>query len=105
MASERPDTFGANGTLEVGTDVFLGLYLLATVVLFGLVPRAAVSAWGLLGACALVSVLGPLLGLGFILFLPIAVPVVLLYGIGKKISGAMHGRRPVAFNHKPGGVR
>jgi ABC-2 type transport system permease protein len=35
----------------------------ATVVLFGLVPRAAVTAWGLLGACALVSVLGPLLGL------------------------------------------
>ena len=35
----------------------------ATVVLFGLVPRAAVAAWGLLGACVLLSVLGPLLGL------------------------------------------
>jgi ABC-2 type transport system permease protein len=35
----------------------------ATVALFGLVPRAAVAAWGLLGACVLVSLLGPLLGL------------------------------------------
>ena len=35
----------------------------AAVALFGLVPRAAVAAWGVLGACVLVSVLGPLLGL------------------------------------------
>ena len=41
----------------------------------------------------------------FILFLPVAVPVVLLYGIGKKISGAMHGRRPATFNERPGGAR
>ena len=35
----------------------------AAVALFGLVPRAAVAAWGVLGACALLVVLGPLLGL------------------------------------------
>ena len=35
----------------------------ATVALFGLVPRAAVAAWGLLGVCVLLSILGPLLGL------------------------------------------
>ena len=53
----------------------------------------------------LVLGLGPLLGLGFILFLPIAVPVVLVYGIGKKVSQAMRGRRTATFNHKAGGVR
>jgi ABC-2 type transport system permease protein len=35
----------------------------AAVALFGLAPRAAGAAWGVLGACALLSVLGPLLGL------------------------------------------
>jgi ABC-2 type transport system permease protein len=35
----------------------------AAVALFGLVPRAAAAAWGVLGACVLVSMLGPLLGL------------------------------------------
>jgi ABC-2 type transport system permease protein len=35
----------------------------ATVALFGLVPRAAVAAWGVLGACVVLSMLGPLLGL------------------------------------------
>ena len=35
----------------------------ATVALFGLVPRAAAAGWGVLGACVLLSVLGPLLGL------------------------------------------
>ncbi|TAK64772.1 MAG: hypothetical protein EPO22_05510 [Dehalococcoidia bacterium] len=53
----------------------------------------------------LVLGLGPLIGLAFILFLPIAVPLVLIYGIGKKISGALHGRRPATFDHRPGGVR
>ena len=33
------------------------------VALFGLVPRAALAAWGALGACFLLSLLGPLLGL------------------------------------------
>jgi ABC-2 type transport system permease protein len=35
----------------------------ATVLLFGLVPRAAVAGWGVLGACVVLSILGPLLGL------------------------------------------
>lgn len=35
----------------------------ATVALFGLVPRAAVAGWGVLGACGLLTVLGSLLGL------------------------------------------
>ena len=35
----------------------------ATVALFGFVPRAAAGGWGVLGACVLVSILGPLLGL------------------------------------------
>jgi ABC-2 type transport system permease protein len=34
-----------------------------TVALFGLAPRAAAAAWGGLGACFLLSLLGPLLGL------------------------------------------
>ena len=35
----------------------------AAVALFGLVPRAVVAAWGMLGACVLLTVLGPLLDL------------------------------------------
>ena len=35
----------------------------ATVALFGFVPRAAAAGWGVLGACVLLSILGPLLGL------------------------------------------
>jgi ABC-2 type transport system permease protein len=35
----------------------------ATVALFGLVPRAVVAAWGVLGACVVVTILGPLLDL------------------------------------------
>ena len=33
------------------------------VALFGLVPRAVGAAWGVLGACVLLTVLGPLSGL------------------------------------------
>ena len=32
------------------------------VALFGLAPRAMMAAWGVLGACVLLSLLGPLLG-------------------------------------------
>jgi ABC-2 type transport system permease protein len=35
----------------------------AAVALFGLVPRAVAAAWGVLGACVLLSVLGPVIGL------------------------------------------
>jgi ABC-2 type transport system permease protein len=35
----------------------------AAVALFGLAPRAVVAAWGVLGACALLTVFGPLLSL------------------------------------------
>ena len=35
----------------------------AAVALFGLAPRAVGGAWGVLGACVVLSVLGPLLGL------------------------------------------
>jgi hypothetical protein len=53
----------------------------------------------------LVLGLGPLIGLGFILFLPVAVPVVRVYGIGRKISQALRGRRPATPAHRPGGAR
>jgi len=35
----------------------------ATVALFGFLPRAAAGGWGVLGACALLTLFGPLLGL------------------------------------------
>jgi ABC-2 type transport system permease protein len=35
----------------------------AAVALFGLVPRAAAAAWGVLGGCVMLSLLGPLIGL------------------------------------------
>ncbi len=35
----------------------------AAVALFGLAPRAVVAAWGVLGACVVLTVLGPLLSL------------------------------------------
>ena len=35
----------------------------AAVALFGLVPRGVVAAWGVLGACVMLTVLGPLLHL------------------------------------------
>ena len=43
------------------------------VVLFGFAPRAAAAAWGVLGACALLVVLGPLLGLPRVGARPVAV--------------------------------
>ena len=53
----------------------------------------------------LVLGLGPMIGLAFILFLPIAVPVVLIYGIGRRVAQAMHPRRPVAISRRAGGAR
>src|SRR3972149_793131 len=38
--------------------------------------------------------LGPLIGLAFILFLPVAVPVVLIYAIGRRLVMSVRGFRP-----------
>jgi len=44
-----------------------------------------------------VMVLGPLAGLAFIMFLPLAVPAVLVYGVGRRLAQSLHGRRPLRF--------
>jgi ABC-2 type transport system permease protein len=51
--------------LASGLAMAPAMWVLAgvAVALFGLVPRAAAAAWGALGACFLVSYLGPLLSL------------------------------------------
>ena len=49
--------------------------------------------------------LGPLIGLAFILFLPVAVPIVLVYGIGKRVMQALRARGPVTETPREGGVR
>ncbi|MDP2675636.1 MAG: hypothetical protein Q8Q00_12160 [Dehalococcoidia bacterium] len=41
-----------------------------------------------------VMVLGPLAGLAFILFLPVAVPAVLIYAIGRRLVMSVRGLRP-----------
>jgi len=41
-----------------------------------------------------VMVLGPLVGLAFILFLPVAVPAVLIYAIGRRLVMSVRGLRP-----------
>ena len=41
-----------------------------------------------------VMALGPLVGLAFILFLPVAVPAVLLYAIGRRLVMTVRGLRP-----------
>ena len=41
-----------------------------------------------------VMVLGPLAGLAFILFLPVAVPAVLIYAIGRRLIMTVRGLRP-----------
>jgi len=58
----------------------------------------------------LVIAVGPVIGLAFILFLPVAVPAVLIYGIGRRIALAMRGRRarlahPVGLARRAGGGR
>ena len=45
----------------------------------------------------LVLGLGPIVGLAFILFLPLAVPAVLLYGLGRRLSQFIRGHRPLRF--------
>jgi hypothetical protein len=40
-----------------------------------------------------VMVLGPLAGLAFILFLPVAVPAVLIYAVARRLSLSIRGRR------------
>jgi hypothetical protein len=39
-----------------------------------------------------VMVLGPLAGLAFILFLPVAVPAVLIYAVARRLSLSIRGR-------------
>ena len=40
-----------------------------------------------------VMALGPLVGLAFILFLPVAVPAVLIYAVARRLSLSIRGRR------------
>lgn len=52
----------------------------------------------------LVMVLGPMAGLAFILFLPIAVPVVVLYSAPKAIVAAIRRRREAKGKFRPAGM-
>jgi len=45
----------------------------------------------------LVLGLGPIAGLAFILFLPLAVPAVLVYALGRRLSQFIRGHRPLRF--------
>ena len=58
-ASRLPELLAAGLAPVPAVWVLVG----ATVALFGVVPRAAAAAWGVLGACFALSLLGPLLGL------------------------------------------
>ena len=58
-ASRLPELLAAGLVPVPAVWVLVG----AAVALFGLVPRAAAAAWGVLGACFALSLLGPLLGL------------------------------------------
>jgi ABC-2 type transport system permease protein len=58
-ASQLPRLIAAGVVPAPAVWVVVG----ATVALFGFAPRAAAAGWGVLGACALLTVLGPLLGL------------------------------------------
>jgi ABC-2 type transport system permease protein len=54
-----PTLVGSSVALAPAVWVLIG----AAVALFGLLPRAAAAAWGVLAACYLAAFLGPLLGL------------------------------------------
>jgi ABC-2 type transport system permease protein len=54
-----PELVGSSVALAPAVWVLIGI----AVALFGLLPRAAVAAWGFLAACYLAAFLGPLLGL------------------------------------------
>ena len=43
----------------------------------------------------LVLVLGPLAGLAFVLFLPVAVPAVIVYALGRRLAQAIRSHRPL----------
>jgi ABC-2 type transport system permease protein len=58
-AGRLPELLGSSLAFVPAVWVLVG----AAVGLFGLVPRAAPAAWGLLGASFLVGLLGPLLSL------------------------------------------
>lgn len=58
----------------------------------------------------LVMTLGPLIGLAFILFLPVAVPVVVVYGIVRRLTESARERRarearPAVFSRHAGNER
>ncbi len=49
----------------------------------------------------LVMVLGPLAGIAFVLFLPLAVPIMVLYATPKAIAAAIHRRREAKNGLRP----
>ncbi len=52
----------------------------------------------------LVMALGPVAGLAFILFLPVAVPLVILYSIPRAIAAAIRRRRAAKGGFRPAGM-
>ena len=58
-ASQLPRLLAAGVVPTPAVWVLVGV----AVALFGLAPRAAAAAWGVLGACFMLSLLGPLVGL------------------------------------------
>ena len=53
----------------------------------------------------LVIALAPVIGLAFILFLPVAVPAVVIYGLGRRFMQNTHMHRPQGLARRAGGGR